>query len=174
FVRTRGASQAVGSGTINEAIESLGVPLRRVVVTPMAQVARDPFWRQQLFSTWFTAFGAAALTLAAIGLYGVLAFVVGQRRREIGIRMAVGARRRQVLALVLRQGAALAGIGIAVGLVAAYALARSLQSLLFGVDAFEWSVFFAVAATLGAVAIAASFAPALRAARVDPNTLFKS
>jgi predicted permease len=172
FVRTRGAA-AVGPAVVKNAIDSLGIPMRRVVVTPMAQVARDPFWRQQLFSTWFTAFGAAALALAAIGLYGVLAYVVGQRRREIGIRLAVGARRRQVLALVLRQGALLAGAGIALGFVAAYAVARSLQSMLFGVDALEWTVFVAVAAGLGAIAIIASFAPALRAARVDPNELFK-
>lgn len=173
FLRMRGAVQVVGPAAITSAIESLNIPLRRVVVTPMAQVARDPFWRQQLFSTWFTTFGAAALALAAIGIYGVLAYVVGQRRREIGIRMAVGARRRQVLAQVLRQGALLAGSGIAIGVVAAYAVARALRSMLFGVDALEWTVFVAVAALLGAIAIVASFAPALRAARVDANELFK-
>lgn len=173
FVRMRGASPMMGPAAFTGAIESLSIPLRRVVVTPMAQVARDPFWRQQLFSTWFTAFGAAALALAAIGLYGVLAYVVGQRRREIGIRMAIGARRHQVLTLVLRQGVLLAGMGIAIGLVAAYLVARSLQGLLFGVDALEWSVFAAVAALLGAIAIVSSLAPALRAGRVDPSALFK-
>ncbi len=174
FVRTGSAAQIVGPAVITDALESLEIPLRRVVVTPMAQVARDPFWRQQLFSMWFSAFGTAALALAAIGIYGLLSYVVGQRRREIGIRMAVGAQRRQVLVLVVRQGAMLTGIGIAIGCVAAYGLARSLQGMLFGVDALEWQVFAAVAAVLAAIALAASLAPALRAARVDPSTLFRS
>jgi predicted permease len=173
FVRTAGAAQGLAPAAMIAAIESLGLPLRRVLVTPMAQVARDPFWRQQLFSTWFAAFGAAAVTLAAIGLYGVLAYAVAQRRREIGIRMAVGARRREIVMLVLRRGAVLAGAGVAIGLAAAYAVARSLQGLLFGVDALDWTVFAGVAAGLGAVALAASLAPALRAARVDPSALFK-
>jgi putative ABC transport system permease protein len=159
---------------VTSALEALETPLRRVVVTPMAQVARDPFWRQQLFSTWFSTFGAAALALAAIGIYGVLAFVVGQRRREIGIRMAVGAHRRRVLFLVLCEGAILAAAGIAIGCVAAYALARTLQDMLFGVDALEWSAYAIVAALLGAAAIAASLAPALRAAHVDPSTLLRN
>jgi predicted permease len=174
FVRAGSGAPAVGPAVITGSIESLGIPLRRVVVTPMAQVARDPFWRQQLFTTWFSAFGAAALTLAAIGIYGVLAFVVGQRRREIGIRMAMGARREQMLALVLRQGVTLAAAGIAIGCVAAYVLGRTLQGMLFGVDALEWPVLATVAAVLGVVAIVASLAPALRAARVDPNVLFKT
>lgn len=174
FVRAESAARIVAPAAITNELQSLGVPTRRVIVTPMAQVARDPFWRQQLFSTWFSAFGGAALALATIGIYGVLAFVVGQRRRELGIRMAVGARRRQVLALVLREGATVAAVGIAIGCVAAYALAQTLQGMLFGVDALEWRMYALVAAVLGAVAIAASLAPALRAARVDPNALFKS
>lgn len=173
FVRTRGAAQVIGPAVLTSAIESLEIPLRRVAITPMTQVARDPFWRQQLFSTWFTAFGAAALALAAIGIYGVLAYVVGQRRREFGIRMTVGARPQQILTLVLRQGGALTGAGLAIGLVAAYVVARTLQGMLFGVDALEWTVFAAIAALLAAIAIVASFAPALGAARVDPNELFK-
>ena len=174
FVRTSSAAQVIGPAAITNALESLDIPVRRVVVTPMAQVARDPFWRQQLFSTWFSAFGAAAVALAAIGIYGVLTFVVGQRRREIGIRMAVGAHRRQVLLLVMRQGVIFAGMGIAIGCVAAYGLAQTLQGMLFGVDTLEWPVYAAVAALLGAIAIAASLAPALRAARIDPNALFKN
>ncbi len=114
------------------------------------------------------------MALAAIGIYGGLTFVVGQRRREIGIRMAVGAHRRQVLFLVMRQGAVFAAAGIAIGCVVAYGLAQTLQGMLFGVDALEWSVYAIVAAVLGAIAIAASLAPALRAMRVDPNALFKN
>jgi putative ABC transport system permease protein len=173
FIRMRNAAQPIGPPAVAGAVEALAIPFRRVVMTPMARVARDPFWRQELFSTWFTAFGSAALALAAIGVYGVLAYFVGQRRREIGIRMAVGARRRQVLTLVLRQGVVLVAAGILIGLVAAYAVARSLQGMLFGVDAFEWTVFAASAALLVTVAIVASFAPALGAARVDPSELFR-
>jgi predicted permease len=174
FVKTRNAAQAVAPAAVTHALEALAIPLRRVVVTPMSQVARDPFWRQQLFSTWFSSFGAAALALAAIGIYGVLMFVVGERRREIGIRMAIGARRRQVLLLVVRQGATFAGAGIVIGSIAAYGLARMMQGMLFGVDSLEWRVYAIVAAGLGVVALAASLAPALRAMRVDPNALFKN
>jgi putative ABC transport system permease protein len=87
--------------------------------------------------------------------------------------MAVGARRREILALVLRQGATLAAAGIVIGCAAAYALGRALQGIMFGVDALEWPVYATVAVVLGAVAMVASLAPALRAARVDPNALFK-
>jgi predicted permease len=174
FVKTGNAAQAVAPSVVSNALEALEIPLRRVVVTPMAQVARDPFWRQQLFTTWLSAFGGAALALAAIGIYGVLTFVVGERRREIGIRMAVGAHRREILFLVVRQGAIFGGVGVAVGCVAAFGLAQTLRGMLFGVDALEWPVYVIVASVLGAVAIAASLAPALRATRVDPNALLRN
>jgi ABC-type antimicrobial peptide transport system permease subunit len=113
-------------------------------------------------------FALVALLLATIGLYGVLAFVVAQRTREIGVRMALGARPREVLTLVLRNGAWLAGIGLAAGAAGAAALARFMSSQLYGIDPRDPLTYAAVAAALMTVALVASYVPARRATRVDP------
>ena len=113
-------------------------------------------------------FGAVALVLAAIGIYGVIAFGVTQRVRELGIRQALGADRRSILSLVLRQGLVIAVIGIVLGVAAAFALGRSLDTLLFGVTAHDAGVFSGVPLLLIAVALAACYIPARRATRVDP------
>lgn len=173
FIRKHDADRVVSAESITRAIDSLGFPLRRIVVTPMETVARAPFWRERMFSLWFGAFGIAALTLTAVGVYGVLAYLVWQRWREIGIRIALGADRRTVLLMVLRQGAALVAAGVAIGLAGAYVLARALRALLFGVDALDWQPFLAVTVFLASVALAAGIAPALRAARADPNALLR-
>jgi putative ABC transport system permease protein len=113
-------------------------------------------------------FSLLALVLAAVGVYGVMAYSVGRRTREIGVRMALGARPRDVLGMVLRQGAVLAGIGLAAGLLVAYTMAESLGSLLFGISPHDPTTFAGVALVLAASALAASALPARRAARVDP------
>jgi len=118
--------------------------------------------------TLLTAFGAIAVTLAAIGLYGVLAFIVAQRRREIGVRMALGARPGDVVADVLGQGLRLTAIGVIVGLVLAIATTRLINSLLFATSPTDMLTFAAVSSLLVVVAAAASLLPALRASRVDP------
>jgi predicted permease len=114
------------------------------------------------------AFAAAALALAAVGIYGVVAFSVTRRTQEIGIRMAIGAERRDVLHLVVGEGARLAIFGIAIGVAGSFLITRLLSSLLFGVSATDPLTFAALAALLGAVALAAAYIPARRAARVDP------
>jgi predicted permease len=115
-----------------------------------------------------TVFGAVALVLSAIGIYGILAFAVTQRGREFGIRHALGADRRSILSLVIFEGLRTAGMGIVLGLLGAAALTRSLQSLLFGVTVHDPVIFVGVAVVLLAVATAACYIPARRATRVDP------
>jgi putative ABC transport system permease protein len=106
--------------------------------------------------------------LAMAGVYGVMSYSVGQRSNEIGLRMALGANRHDVLHLVLSQGLKLAGIGLAIGLAAAIAASRLLGSLLFEVKPTDPLTYLAVAAILGVVALAACYVPAWRATRVDP------
>jgi len=109
-----------------------------------------------------------ALALATIGIYGVMAYLVSQGTREIGIRMALGATQRGILGLVVRQGMALALSGVALGLIAAFALTRLMRSLLFGVNSTDPITFVAIALLLALVALIASYIPAHRAARIDP------
>ena len=114
-------------------------------------------------------FGAVALVLAAIGIYGVLAFAVAQRAREFGIRQALGADRRAILSLVLKQGLSTAGAGVVLGLVGAVAVTRYLQTLLFGVTAHDVPVYAGVTLLLLAVATAACYVPARRATMIAPT-----
>jgi ABC-type antimicrobial peptide transport system permease subunit len=113
-------------------------------------------------------FGVIALFLAAVGIYGVLAYVVSQRTREIGIRMALGGTARSAFELVLREGATIVGLGLALGLAGVLALGKVLEKQLYGVEATDPTVLLAVGGTLAAVALIASVVPARRASRIDP------
>ncbi|HWF46047.1 MAG TPA: ABC transporter permease [Bryobacteraceae bacterium] len=118
-------------------------------------------------------FAAAALALAAIGIYGVVAFSVTRRVQEIGIRMALGAQRGQVVRQIVGEGARLAAIGVAIGIAAALAVTRLLSSLLFGISATDLTTFVGVAVLLSVVALLASYMPARRAMSLDPNTALR-
>jgi ABC-type antimicrobial peptide transport system permease subunit len=119
------------------------------------------------------AFAALALTLSAIGIYGVLAYTVTQRTREFGIRIALGAGVRDVARMVLRQGVLLAAIGLAIGAAGAVALTRLMSTLLFGVKPTDPLVFAGVAALLMLIAVLASLVPSLRVTRIRPASALR-
>jgi predicted permease len=128
----------------------------------------NAFSRQTMITTLTSLFGLLALVLASVGIYGVTAYSVERRTNEIGVRMALGAERGDVLRLVLREGGKLALIGVAIGLVGAIGLTRLMRDLLYGVSPTDPLTFAGVATLLIAVALAACYIPARRATRVDP------
>jgi putative ABC transport system permease protein len=134
----------------------------------MQQLVDDSISTRRLTLVLLGIFSALALILAAIGIYGVMAYTVALRTQEIGIRMALGAQQKDVLRLVLGQGARIAFFGVAIGLAAAAALGRLLSTLLFSVSASDPITFAAVAVLLISVALLACYIPARRAMRVDP------
>jgi len=142
------------------------VPISEVV--SMDQVVSDALWQPRFNLQLIGLFSAVAVALAAIGLYGVMTYSIAQRTHEVGLRMALGARRRDVLTLVLGQGMKLASIGVAIGLICAALLTRLMSQLLFGVSATDPITFAAIAGLLTAIALVACIIPAHRATRVDP------
>jgi ABC-type antimicrobial peptide transport system permease subunit len=143
----------------------------RVVLYDAATMEQRVFQslaRQRFAMIMLTAFAGFALLLATVGIYGVMSHLVSQRTRDIGIRMALGAEKGAILGMVFRQGVGLTVIGIIAGFVGASFLTRLMTSLLFGVSPSDLVTLASVAALLGAVAVAASYVPALRATRVDP------
>jgi ABC-type antimicrobial peptide transport system permease subunit len=129
---------------------------------------QQAFWEDQIAAGFVGVLGALGIFLGAIGLYGVVAFTVSRRSREIGIRMALGAERKDVLRLVLRQGLTLAAIGAGIGLVASFAAMRLLSTMLYGVKPTDPLAFVGSAVLVILVALAASWLPARRAASIDP------
>ncbi|MET0397871.1 MAG: ABC transporter permease [Longimicrobiaceae bacterium] len=148
------------------------VPLQQAMPFP-AMVGMSLF-PQRIAAVLVGVFGLLGLVLAAVGIYGVLAFHVGQRTQEIGVRMALGATAADVVRLVLRQGLVLVAVGVALGLAAAFAATRLLASFLHGVSATDPTTFLAVPLLLAAVALLASWLPARRASRVDPMTALRT
>jgi putative ABC transport system permease protein len=167
MVRARGNATSVTTA-VRAAIRATDAAIPVFNVATMEKVRELSFWQYGLFGAMFGAFGAIALFLAAIGVYGVISYGVSQRTREIGVRVALGAQRRNVIGLVVRQGMVLAAVGIAVGLVGAFGVTRVVSSLLAGVSATDPLSFGGVAFFLGGMAFLASYIPARRATYVDP------
>ncbi|MGH9221932.1 MAG: FtsX-like permease family protein, partial [Vicinamibacterales bacterium] len=153
---------------VREAVSKLDPVIGVDSIEPADRLLGAALARQRFYATLLTVFAVVAGALAAIGIYGVLAYSVAARTQEIGVRMALGAGRSQVLGLILRRGLALAAIGVALGVLAAAAGARYLQSMLFGIDALDPITFAVVAVGFTALAVLASYLPARRATRVEP------
>jgi putative ABC transport system permease protein len=134
----------------------------------MERIVASLTTRPRFYASLLSAFGALAGFIAVIGLYGVLSYVVGQRTKEIGIRMALGAQRDAVLKLVLKQGGAIVAVGLVAGVVGAALLTRYLEGMLYGLTALDPATFIVVAATFAVVAMAAAYLPARRATAIDP------
>jgi ABC-type antimicrobial peptide transport system permease subunit len=145
-----------------------------VTVRPMAGLLDQRRRSWQVGATMFLAFGALALAVAAVGLYGVIAYDVAQRKHELGVRVALGAQEGDILRLVLRHGLRLAIAGVAIGVGVALAASRWIQPLLFRQSATDPLVYAVVGAVMIAVALTASALPAFRAARSDPNLALRA
>jgi len=151
--------------TVVQAIDRR-VPLSGVKT--MAEHKTYALWAPNMAASFSLAFGVLAILLSAVGLYSVMAYVVSQRTREVGIRMALGANRRDVLKMITRQGMRLAAVGLVLGFLLALALAQVLSSLLIGISGYDVTTFVVVPVLLSAVALVACYLPARRATKVDP------
>jgi predicted permease len=170
---------ARSSAPLTQMIGSIGAAMHDVDPSIIAQYqtmasqVKNSLLRDRLMATLSGFFGGLAALIAMIGLYGVMSYSVMRRRNEIGIRMALGAGRREVLTMVLREAVTLLAVGLGIGLVSAVAAARSASSMLFGLQPHDPSTLVFAAAALGAVAMAASYLPALRASRLEPTTALR-
>ncbi|HUC55718.1 MAG TPA: ABC transporter permease [Candidatus Cybelea sp.] len=163
-----GADAAALTSAIREAVQSIDKdePIRAIVT--MKELVSDSVATRRMTLVLLGLFSSLALVLGAIGIYGVISYSVAQRTHEIGIRMALGAPRRDVFRLVVGQGLKLAGFGIAIGIVGAFGLARLMSSLLYGISATDFETFAGVSVLLAIVSLLACYVPARRAMRVDP------
>jgi macrolide transport system ATP-binding/permease protein len=166
-VRTTGNPENVVA-TTRVALQSLDPNLAITNVFTIGQILSQALWAPRMGGILLALFGALALVLSAVGVYGVLSYSVNQQTREIGLRMALGAQRGDVMRLILGQGLRLTVVGLGLGILVALALMRVLVSLLFDVRAYDPSTYTAVTLLLTAVALLACYIPARRAMRVDP------
>jgi len=156
------------TGAVREQVRASDSALALFQIRRVEELRQLSFWQRRLFGWMFGIFGAVALVLAAIGVYGVLSYSVSQRTQEIGVRVALGAARGAILRLIIGHGLKLAGIGIALGLVGAFGVTRYIRTILFNVTPTDPISFGGVAIFLVLVAIVASYVPARRATAVDP------
>jgi len=168
LARGKGGDPAALAGPVRQAVREIDAALPAYSLSPLATIVSDSVAQRRFSMLLLALFAAVALFLAAVGLYGVVAYTVSQRTREIGLRMAIGARPAQVLAMVVGGGMLLALIGVAVGIAAALALSRIVRTMLFEIEPSDPVSYLATAAVLLVVAVLACYVPARRAMRVDP------
>jgi predicted permease len=155
-------------GAIRGQIQALDRRVPIFAIKTMEEHMTYALWAPSMAATFSLAFGVLAILLSAVGLYSVMAYVVSQRTREVGIRMALGADRGDVMKMITQQGMRLAAIGVGIGLVLSLALAQVLSSLLIGVSGYDVPTFILVPVLLAVVALVACYLPARRATKVDP------
>ena len=174
FLRTRSDADVRSTKeALTATVHSIDPELPVFDVRTMADLMSASMARRQFSLRLMSIFAVSALLLAALGIYGVMAFVVGQRAQEFGIRLALGANPRDILGLAFRPGLILTATGTVVGLGASIVVTRLMSSLLFGVSASDPMTFAVVPALLGIVTMAACFIPARRATRVSPMQALK-
>lgn len=173
IVRAAGDAVAL-TPAVRAAIRASDPALPVFAASSMEEIRRKGFWQYELFGQMFGTFGALAMVLAIVGVYGVLSYSVSQRTQEFGVRMALGAEPREVRRMMIRQGLTLAAWGIACGVVGAAGITRVIGSLLYNVTPTDPVSFGAVAAVMLAVAAAAAYLPARRATQVDPMVALRA
>jgi putative ABC transport system permease protein len=184
FAQSLGADATIGvrtqehpasmTKTVASAVHSVDPEVALADVATMDQVKSDALIDERFTMELYVGFALVALLLAAVGIYGLMAFTVSQRTQEIGIRMALGASRANVARLIVRQGAVLASMGLVLGVAGSVLVGREMQSTLYGVGALDVSVIAAVAAILFTTALVASYLPARRASSIDPMQALRS
>jgi putative ABC transport system permease protein len=169
-IRVAGSDPLAAAPLVKQAVREVNASAAIRDVRTMDEVVSESLARQRFSMTLIGTFAVVALVLAMVGLYGVLALIVGQRRREIGVRLALGASPGTVVGMLLGEGVRVAALGVVVGLASAYALTRVLQSLLYDISSTDPMTFAGAALFVGVVAVAATWLPARKAARVDPRS----
>jgi len=170
-VRTQSDPYALSSQIQEQLRQASGLPVSEI--RTMSEVVSISTSRERFNMLLMTIFGASALVLAGIGIYGLMAYSVQQRTQEIGIRIALGAESADVRNMVVSQGMRFALVGVVVGIGSAFGLAKLIASLLFGVTAWDPAVFIAVPVVLTSIALFAIWLPATRATRIDPVTALR-
>jgi ABC-type antimicrobial peptide transport system permease subunit len=173
-IRSDRTGTATFNNEVREAIWSVNRDVPIALERPMTTLYAESLARTSFALVMLAIAGSMALALGVIGIYGVIAYVVAQRAREIGIRMALGARRREVRTMFLRHGLRLSAVGVVIGLFAALALTRFLSSLLFGIGPTDAVCYIAAIAVILAAAALASYLPARRASAIDPMQTLKA
>ena len=162
------------SKSVAAAVHSVDPEIALARLRTLDQVKDESLGEDRYTMVLFVCFGAVALLLAAVGIYGLMAFAVAQRTNEIGLRLALGASRLNVVWLILQEASLLAGVGLAIGMAGSALVGRTMQTTLYGVGAMDFSVIVSVGVILFFTALLASYLPARRAARIDPMAALRS